>query len=254
MSYEIPLETLTFIAAADLSAKRYYGVKLDANGQVVLAGDGESAVGVLQNTPISGEAARVMTLGVTFGVAAGNIAAGANVAMDANGKFVSAGGADAIIGTALKSAVADDIFSVLLSIKASTGTTGIAEGFTYIQIPVTLSEMDNVEILTEFVPGFVGTIEGIQFLTTTPTTDAADSTFTVTPDIGGTPTTGGVLTLDVGVAGTDPDTRGKVIDGAAVTGLNSFTAVQDISLTINNTANAFADGAGIIILKLAVNE
>lgn len=252
MSYEIPLEKLTFMAAADLRTKQYYAVKLDTAGKIVLAGDGESAIGVLQDTPNTGEVGSVMTLGVTFGKAGDAITAGSNVASDAAGKFVTAGGGDAVIGTALKTAANGDIFPILLSIKSSTGTTGISAGYTDVAFPVDLVNMDNVKICNDFLPGFTGQIEKIFFVTAKPTTDTATVNFTVTPSIDGIPCTGGVLTLDVGAAGTDPDTYGKVIAATAITDNNDFTASSAIDLTVNNTSNAFTDGQGIVYMRLKI--
>lgn len=53
-------------ASADLSAKQYYFVKLSGAGTVtVCAGVTDKPIGVLQNTPESGDAAVVCGLGVT---------------------------------------------------------------------------------------------------------------------------------------------------------------------------------------------
>lgn len=53
-------------AAADLSTKQFYGVKITANNQVnIITADGEPGFGILQNTPASGEAAEVMKMGIS---------------------------------------------------------------------------------------------------------------------------------------------------------------------------------------------
>lgn len=60
----------TFEAAADLSAKQFHFVKLDADGKVVAcSGLTDVPVGVLQNDPISGEEATVTIVGITKVVA-----------------------------------------------------------------------------------------------------------------------------------------------------------------------------------------
>ncbi len=58
---------LTGIAAgADLSTKQYYFVKLSANKTaVVCSGATDKPIGVLQNTPISGQACEIVCVGVT---------------------------------------------------------------------------------------------------------------------------------------------------------------------------------------------
>lgn len=53
-------------ASADLSAKQYYFVKLSgAKTVTVCAGTTDKPIGVLQNTPTSGQAADVLVCGVT---------------------------------------------------------------------------------------------------------------------------------------------------------------------------------------------
>lgn len=66
-------------AAADLSAKQFYGVKATANNQVnIITADGEPGLGILQNAPGSGSAAEVMMSGVTKAIvsSAAAVAAG----------------------------------------------------------------------------------------------------------------------------------------------------------------------------------
>lgn len=66
MAYEIPTLNFTLEAAADLSAKQYFFVKVDANGKAALcAAATDKPVGVLQNKPESGESAEIMALGIS---------------------------------------------------------------------------------------------------------------------------------------------------------------------------------------------
>jgi hypothetical protein len=92
MAYEMDVLDITFIAGADLSAKQYYLVKLTADNTVDLAGAGEQAIGVLQNKPTIGLAARVRVFGVSRFIngTAGAIAYGVKVTADADGKGVAA--------------------------------------------------------------------------------------------------------------------------------------------------------------------
>lgn len=82
---------VSFIAGADLSSYRYAPVRLDANGNVVLAALNERAIGILQNTPTAGQAASVMLYGVTKAVANGAISVGAAVTSAGNGRVQAAG-------------------------------------------------------------------------------------------------------------------------------------------------------------------
>lgn len=67
MSYELPILKVPGLkAAADLSAKQFYFVKLTAAGQVnVCSAATDKPIGVLQNDPTSGQAAEVMAIGIT---------------------------------------------------------------------------------------------------------------------------------------------------------------------------------------------
>jgi len=67
----------SFIAAADLSAKQYYGVKLSAERTVALmAADTDVPVGVLLNAPESGQEALVCVIGRSPVILGGTLAAG----------------------------------------------------------------------------------------------------------------------------------------------------------------------------------
>jgi len=253
MKGDMPVQNITLLADANCSAKRYYAVKVAADGQFEVAGAGDNAIGILQNTPEAGQAGQIMCLGVSYAVYGGIVTAGQNLKADAAGKLVTAGGTDAVVAVALESGVENDIHPVVLVTRTACGVAGISAGYTTLAFPVTLSEMDNVAIVTNYVPGFAGQIVKTAYVANVPTTDAADSNFTITPSVVGVGNvTGGVVTLDVGAAGTDPDTKGKVINGTAITATNTFTNVQGITLTVNNTSNAFADGTGTVLVTLKV--
>jgi hypothetical protein len=115
MAFEENLKTISLTAAADLSAKQYYFMKVDSNGKAAVCGDGEKAIGVLQNDPASGQAATVGVDGVTKVVASAAITKGTAVASSSAGKAAAPGTSDVIVGIALTSSGADgDIISVLL--------------------------------------------------------------------------------------------------------------------------------------------
>ena len=65
-------------------------------------------------------------------------------------------------------------------------------------------------------------------------------------------TTGGVLTLDVDAAGTDPDTEGKIVNGTAITAKNVLAANSVVDIAVGDTESPFNDGSGTIILQLGV--
>jgi hypothetical protein len=76
-------------AGADLSAKQYFAVKVDT-GQFVLAAAGEDAVGILQNAPVADATAVVRVFGKSTVIAGAQLAIGARIAADANGKAKAA--------------------------------------------------------------------------------------------------------------------------------------------------------------------
>ena len=66
MAYEISNNVLkiTLVAGADLSSKQYYLVKLNSSGQAILcAAATDKPIGILQNSPESGEEASVLVVG-----------------------------------------------------------------------------------------------------------------------------------------------------------------------------------------------
>lgn len=120
MAVEKPLFTHAgWKAGADLSAKQYHFVKLDASGDVVACSAiTDVPIGILQNAPTSGQTAEVMQAGISKLVADGVIAIGAHVGTSADGQGDSiAPGTDTtvyavarFIGTA--AAAAGDIITV----------------------------------------------------------------------------------------------------------------------------------------------
>lgn len=119
MAYEESLTCVTVPANADLSSSQYLFVKgVNSNGEARLAttGNGERAIGVLQNDPSSaGDAGTLGVLGISKVVASGVITAGDDVASDAAGKATVAATGDYVLGVAMESAAVDgDIIPVLL--------------------------------------------------------------------------------------------------------------------------------------------
>lgn len=109
MAYELPGQVATFTAAADLSAKQYYFVKITADNTVnVCAAATDIPIGVLQNAPASGEAASVMLYGISKVSANEAIAVASNIGTGDDGQAdVVAAGTDTtvrLVGQALEAA------------------------------------------------------------------------------------------------------------------------------------------------------
>jgi hypothetical protein len=85
MAHETALQSFSAAAGADLSALQYTFVTLNSSGQVVAAAANSLAAGVLQNNPVSGEAANVAIGGETKIKLGATLAAGAIVEVGATG-------------------------------------------------------------------------------------------------------------------------------------------------------------------------
>jgi hypothetical protein len=106
-----------FTTGADLSTKQYYGVKLHTTeGQVVLAGDADEAVGVLVSPNAkNGAPCSVAVDGGTKAVAGVAIAVNKKVNFDANGKLQEASATEFYIGRTLEASTADgDVIGILI--------------------------------------------------------------------------------------------------------------------------------------------
>jgi len=240
VSWEKPVERISVIAGADLSAKRYYAVKLNSSGEIVLAGAGDNSIGVLQNKPASGYVGTVMTLGESYAIYGAAVTAGQNLAADANGKLVPAAGDAAVIGVARESGDTNEIHTVLLVTRVTAG----ARTSSVLCIPVKLSKVANGDVVTEYTPGFPGAIKKVSFLVTDPVT-TADKAATLNLEINSTNLTGGVLALTS--ANCTP--LGKVIDATAITGNNVFDADDTISVEASSVT-AFVEGEGLLLIVL----
>ena len=125
MAYESPgIDIGTFTASADLSAKQYYFVKMSAENTVtVCAAVTDKPIGVLQNTPASGEQAVVRVCGVSKVSDAPTLAAGdvVGTSADGQGQPVSAGSETTVFncGQALTAGAAGTLQSVLITISNS---------------------------------------------------------------------------------------------------------------------------------------
>lgn len=119
MAYEVPVLDISLIASADLSDEQFYFVKVNSDGEIELAGDGEAAVGVLQNKPgeateAEGEAASVRVYGISKVAAGEAIDPGEEVAADSDGKAKVATTGDRILGVALIGGDDEEIISIVL--------------------------------------------------------------------------------------------------------------------------------------------
>lgn len=117
MAYEIPNPSaVTLVAAADLSAKQYYAVKVDSSGEAALCSSaGEAVFGVLQNKPEAGRSASVAVQGVTkMIIGTGGLTTGAQWQTDATGAAIDAASGDFVGGTVLEGGNAGEYATVTI--------------------------------------------------------------------------------------------------------------------------------------------
>jgi len=111
-------------AASDLSALQYRVVRVVANNAVNIASQSSvaRAMGILQDTPSSGQACRVAFVGETKAVAGAAIAnVGVQLSHTASGTVIAATSGLCVIGYNLEAAGADlDVIRILL-----TGAPGV---------------------------------------------------------------------------------------------------------------------------------
>lgn len=111
------INPITVPASGDLSSHLGKFVAVDSNGNAVLASVlGQHVLGVLQNKPTAlGQAAEVAVVGSVAKVIAGaSITAGAKVTTTAAGLAQTAVSTQTVVGTAMASAVLNDLVPVLL--------------------------------------------------------------------------------------------------------------------------------------------
>lgn len=117
MSTEDPGKRISLPAYSDLTGYQYRFVKLYANqNRVTYAGDGEVAIGVLQNKPAAiDRIGSVMVEGVTQLIAGAAVAASYLLAADAQGRAIQAANGKHIRAIALEDAAAAGVrFQALL--------------------------------------------------------------------------------------------------------------------------------------------
>lgn len=111
----VAVQSITLPADTNLSTKQYYFVDVNGDNEVVLAGAGNSFIGVLGNKPsAAGDSAEVMISGVVPVVCGGTVTAGGVVKIDSNGKAVAASSGDKAVGRALSDGASGTQANILL--------------------------------------------------------------------------------------------------------------------------------------------
>lgn len=112
-AFEIPFVKWPRNAGADLRLKQYHGLIM-SGANVISATVGARIVGVQQNKPNINQAVEIQSGGITKVELGGTVTAGADVAMDATGRFIVAAGAAAIVGQCIVGGDVSEIGCVIL--------------------------------------------------------------------------------------------------------------------------------------------
>lgn len=239
MSWEKPLQQIgQYAAAADYTAKQFFGVKLSSGVWTVCSTAGERCDGVIRNKPSStGYGPDVVTSGVAKCSAGGTISEMARVTVDSAGEFVAVSGAGQyFLGYALESAVDGDVFPVLIR-------PGQVEGFEW-AFRLDLASITGAgNVVSAYAPGRAGTITDLSFMVDAPVTTAAKAA-SLNAEIGGTNVTGGVVAL----TSANCATQGGIVADTAVTAANTFTSAQTIDIEAASVT-AFVEGSGTLWVK-----
>lgn len=113
-----------------------------------------------------------------------------------------------------------------------------------LSFPIVLATVADGDILTTFTPGFAGKITKVDFAVTTKVTTGSKLS-TLNLEIGTTNLTGGAVALTS--ANCTP--LGAVVAGTAVTGNNSFSSTDTISIEAASTT-AFSEGVGSLLVTI----
>ena len=114
-----------------------------------------------------------------------------------------------------------------------------------ISIPVDLAAITgNIDVVTNFRPGFEGNIEDVAFIVDKPVTTAAKLA-TLTPWVNAAAMTGGVLALTSALA----TPKGKVIQGSVPTAGNAIKSGDTLSLKATGVT-AFVEGSGVVVIRV----
>ena len=108
MGYTNPVLNKSYLAAADLSAKEGFAVKLNGSGKIALCGAGDQSIGTLLNKPTADQAGDVGVLGIQNVVSGAAFAEQDSLAADSAGKYVKATPGNTPIAIALEAATAGD--------------------------------------------------------------------------------------------------------------------------------------------------
>lgn len=164
--------------------------------------------------------------------------------------------ADGFFTNAVVAKFADGLFAADAASRAKFADTiwenaklSTPNGRTIIAVPIILANLTagGEDVVTDILPGFAGEIESMFFIVGT-VGAGAGATMTLHPEIGAVAVTGGVVNPTLA----NTATLGAYIAGTAITGNNTFTNTDVLSLVNAAGGTVFTAGDGVMILVLKV--
>lgn len=117
----------------------------------------------------------------------------------------------------------------------------------FLQFPIDLAKIADGDLVTNYTPGFAGSIVKFSAIVTDPATTALKAS-TLNLEIGTTNVTGGSLAL----TSANMTPLGKVVDATAITAANTFSSTDTISIEAASTT-AFVEGSVVLVVELQAN-
>ncbi len=136
--------------------------------------------------------------------------------------------------------LAIETYAIPMQVRGAETASNI-DTFTFgIELPL----LADGDVITDWTPGFAGTIVSVAFRVIEPVTTAAKAA-TLNLEIDGVDVTGGVLAL----TSANMTPASAVVNGTAITALNTFAA--DSTITVEASAvTTFIEGSGEIIITV----
>jgi len=230
------------VAGGDLSAKKNYMVKMHTtNGQCVICGvEGEPSIGILAENSASGYIAPVVHYGVFPAIYGGAVTAGDALMVNASGKVITHTGTNTKVGMAIESGANNEIHSILVLPSHIAGYSAHYGTWIY---RTTLAGIANGDLITNWTPGFAGTLVSLHAFVYVAATTAAKAA-TLNLEIGATNTTGGALAL----TSANMTPKGAVVNASAITAANVFTNVDTISLEASGVTTFIEGEIDVVIV------
>jgi hypothetical protein len=116
MAYAFDQSFITLQAADNLTAYRYRVMRISGENLCNVASNvaANTAFGILDNDPTSGQAARVAVAGVTKVYSGGTVTAGLLLTHNSSAQVLNATSGQLVVGRALQTGVAGDLVSVFI--------------------------------------------------------------------------------------------------------------------------------------------